>query len=165
VPTLRLNAFALHPPFERDDWGEGIRTAPTDAAVEWEQAARDWLGDEEPRDTTFAEWSLALVGRLHAAGVPIGAGTDTPIGYAIPGYSLHTELERLVEAGLTPLEAIGAATLRPAEFFGLQHEMGTIARGMRADLVLLEADPLADIRNSRRIATVISKGRIVDLAM
>jgi len=165
VPTLRLNALALHAPFERDDWQDGIATVPKDAAAEWEQAALDWLADDEPRDTAFAEWSLALVGRLHAAGVPVGAGTDTPIGYAIPGYSLHTELERLVEAGLTPLEAIGAATLRPAEFFGLQHEMGTIEPGMRADLVLLNADPLADIRNTRRITAVISKGHIVDLAM
>ena len=162
VPTLRLNALALHPPFVREDWNDGLAATPADAAAEWEQAGKDWLADDEPRDTTFAEWSLELVGRMHAAGVPIGAGTDTPIGYAIPGYSLHTELERLVEAGLTPLEAIAAATIRPAEFFSLQHEMGTIAPGMRADLVLLDADPLADIRNSRRIVIVVSKGRIVE---
>jgi len=162
VPTLRLNALALHPPFVREDWEDGLAVTPADAAAEWKQAGADWLADDEVRDTTFAEWSLSLVGRMHQAGVPIGAGTDTPIGYAIPGYSLHTELERLVEAGLTPIEAIGAATIRPAEFFSLQHEMGTIAPGMRADLVMLAADPLADIRNTRRIVTVVSKGRVVE---
>lgn len=165
VPTLRLNALALHPPFLREDWNDGLAVTPADAAAEWKQAGEEWFADDEPRDTTFGEWSLDLVSRMHAAGVPIGAGTDTPIGYAIPGYSLHTELERLVEAGLTPLEAIAAATIRPAEFFSLQHEMGTIAPGMRADLVLLAADPLADIRNSRRIVTVISKGRVIEPAL
>jgi predicted amidohydrolase YtcJ len=162
VPTLRLNALALHPPFVRDDWPEGLAVTPADVAAEWKQAGEDWLADDEVRDTAFAEWSLSLVGRMHQAGVPIGAGTDTPIGYAIPGYSLHTELERLVEAGLAPIDAIGAATIRPAQFFSLQHEMGTIAPGMRADLVMLAADPLADIRNTRRIVTVVSKGRIIE---
>jgi imidazolonepropionase-like amidohydrolase len=98
---------------------------------------------------------------MHAAGVPIGAGTDTPIGLSIPGYSLHTELERLVEAGLTPLEAIEAATIRPAEFFSLQDELGTIDVGRRADLVLLDENPLDDIANTRTISAVVVRGEVV----
>lgn len=96
---------------------------------------------------------------MHQRGVPIGAGTDTPIYLAIPGYSLHAELEQLVASGLSPLEALRAATIRPAEFFGIQDDIGTVDPGKRADLVLLDADPLSDISNTRRIRGVISKGK------
>ena len=96
---------------------------------------------------------------LHQSGVPIGAGTDTPITLAIPGYSLHTELELLVRSGLTPLQALASATLVPARFFSLETELGAIEQGRRADLVLLEANPLDDIRNTRAIAGVVTRGR------
>ena len=102
-----------------------------------------------------------MVKRMLDAGVPIGAGTDTPIGLAIPGYSLHRELEMLVRAGLTPLQALEAATIRPTEFLGIEDQLGTIEVGKRADLVLLSANPLEDIRNTRQIDTVISKGKLV----
>jgi imidazolonepropionase-like amidohydrolase len=164
VPTLRLNTFSLHPPYDRPDWDEVLEKLPAAAAADWRAATEEWRRRDTstPADTTFAEWSLELVGRMHAAGVPIGAGTDTPIGRALPGDSLHIELERLVEAGLTPLEALEAATIRPAEFLSLDGEMGQIAPGYNADLVLLNADPLADIRNTRRIHLVVSAGRVLD---
>jgi len=106
----------------------------------------------------MSAWSLALVAAMQREGVPIGAGTDTPIGQAIPGYSLHTELERMVDAGLTPLQALHAATVTPAKFFNKDGEMGQIKRGMEADLVLLEKNPLQDIRHTRAITAVISDG-------
>ena len=99
---------------------------------------------------------------MHQAGVPVGAGTDAPINLSIPGYSLHSELEMLVRAGLSPLEAIGAATLKPAEYFSIQDEMGSIDVGKRADLVLLDANPLLDISNSKRIDMVFSGGKLVN---
>ena len=114
------------------------------------------------RDLTYGEWSLFLVGLMHEAGVPFGAGTDTPIGFAAPGYSLHSELELLVRAGLSPLEALEAATINPAEFFGLDAEMGTIETGRVADLVLLTANPLDDITNTRAIEAVVTKGQLLD---
>lgn len=98
---------------------------------------------------------------MHRRGIPIGAGTDTPINYAMPGFALHEELEMLVRAGLAPIEALRAATIRPAEFFGLEAEMGRIEPGMRADLVLLGADPLVEISNTRRIDAVIARGRLL----
>ena len=101
---------------------------------------------------------MEMISRMHAEGVPIGAGTDTPIGTAIPGYSLLNELDILVRAGMTPIEALRSATIRPAEFLGLQGEMGQIASGMKADMVLLTANPLDDINHIRRIDRVISKG-------
>ncbi len=166
VPTLRLNALGLAPPFARSDWDAVLAKLPADVAEEWRgatEAARSQAAGGAPpmRDTTFAVWSLHLVHLMHEAGVPIGAGTDTPIGLAAPGYSLHSELEMLVRAGLSPLEALAAATVRPAEFFGRSSEMGTIEAGRLADLVLLSADPLDDIANTRRVEAVVSKGRLL----
>ena len=115
-------------------------------------------GVEQGGDDTFARWSMFLVERMHRAGVPIAAGTDTPISFAAPGYSLHSELEMLVQAGFSPMEALRSATQRPAEFFGLTSEMGTVEEGRLADLVLLSRNPLDDIGNTRSIEAVISKG-------
>ncbi len=161
VPTLRLVAYPLRSSYDHPDWNEALAQVPDTLKEDWQAATAEWLGTSDRGDTTVAQWSLSLVGRMHAQGVPIGAGTDTPIARALPGFSLHTELERLVEAGLTPLEALESATIRPAEFFSLQDEMGTIDVGMRADLVLLNANPLADISNTREIAAVITKGHLL----
>jgi len=161
VPTLRLNSFSLRPPFARDDWLDALQDAPPEIALSWRAATEAWRAAPPAQDTTFAAWSLRLVGRMYERGIPIGAGTDTPINYSLPGYALHSELEMLVRAGLPPLEALRAATLRPAEFFGIEGEMGTIEPGRRADLVLLGADPLADISNTRRIEAVVSRGRLL----
>ena len=161
VPTARLNALSLYPVFERDDWDAALAEMPPALVEEWSRPP-PWIGaDPAFRDHRFARYTLDMIGRMHQAGVPIGAGTDTPLAHAIPGYSLHNELEILVAAGLTPLEALGAATVQPAAFFSLQDEMGSIAPGMRADLVLLDADPLADIRNTRSIDRVIARGRLL----
>ena len=158
VPTLRMNSMDLYVPFERDDFDNAMNLIPTSVSEEW-RAARDALAaSEEPVDTTFAEWSLRRTGELHAAGAPIAAGTDTPIGWSIPGYSLHTELEQYVEVGMTPLEALHSATVKPAEFFGLENEMGQIKVGAIADAVLLSANPLEDMTATRSVEAVINRG-------
>jgi len=105
-----------------------------------------------------------LVGAMYRAGVPIMAGTDAMNPFCFPGFSLHDELALLVEAGLTPLAALQSATLRPAEFMNRSDEIGTIAAGKRADLVLLDADPLADIHNTTRIRGVFLAGKYFDSA-
>jgi imidazolonepropionase-like amidohydrolase len=80
-----------------------------------------------------------------------------------PGYGVHDEMQQLVEdARLTPREALWGATLGPARFFGMEHELGTIEAGKLADLVLLDGDPLADIRNTRRINAVVLRGELID---
>jgi imidazolonepropionase-like amidohydrolase len=112
----------------------------------------------------FYQESLKLVGRMHCAGVSFLAGTDEMNPYCFPGFSLHDELALLVEAGLSPLEALQAATRNPAEFFGWLDERGTIEKGKAADLVLLDADPLADIHNTTKIRAVILDGRWLDRA-
>jgi hypothetical protein len=158
VPTLRLNALALIPAFEREDWHEALQDMLPEVQSDW-LAPPSWFeADITKRETRFQKYSIKMVGRMHAQGVPIGAGTDTPIGMAIPGYSLHNELEFLVRAGLSPLEALRSATVRPAEFLNMETQMGTIEVGKVADLVLLTANPLENISNTRKISLVISKG-------
>ncbi|HEY7290856.1 MAG TPA: amidohydrolase family protein [Vicinamibacterales bacterium] len=106
------------------------------------------------------ERGLRIVRALHDAGVPIVAGTDE----GVPGYSLHREIELYVEAGLTPIEALQAATMVPARVMKLQNELGTIEKGKRADLVVLDANPLERIQNVRRTRWTISGGRVYDAA-
>jgi hypothetical protein len=158
VPTLRMNSMDLYVPFSRDDFDRAMDLIPASVSEEWRNARDALAAAEEPVDTTFAEWSLRRTGELHAAGAPIAAGTDTPIGWSIPGYSLHTELEQYVEVGMTPLEALHSATVKPAEFFGLENEMGQIKAGAVADAVLLNANPLEDITATRSVEAVINRG-------
>ena len=157
VPTLRLNALSLQSPFDRSDWGELVAKLPADVAEDWGGRSSGGGGN-----LTFPNWSLSLIGMMHEAGVPIAAGTDTPISFAAPGYSLHSELEMLVRAGLSPMEALRSATIRPAEFFGREAEMGRIQPGQLADLVLLEGNPLEDITLTRSVLAVVTKGQLLD---
>jgi imidazolonepropionase-like amidohydrolase len=101
---------------------------------------------------------------LRQAGVPLLAGTDVMNPYVYPGFSLHDELALLQDAGLSPLEALRTATLNPARFFGATDTLGTVAPGKVADLVLLAADPLSDVRNAAQIRAVIANGRYLDRA-
>jgi hypothetical protein len=107
---------------------------------------------------------LQIVGAAHRAGVPLLAGTDSawiqPYTYA--GFSLHDELALLVQAGLTPMESLQTATINPARFLGMEKDLGTIEMGKVANLVLLDADPLADIHNTTRISAVFLGGKEFD---
>jgi imidazolonepropionase-like amidohydrolase len=100
----------------------------------------------------------AAVVALHRAGVAVLAGTDAPAPGVAHGASIHRELELLVLSGLTPSEALAAATAAPARAFGF-HDRGRIAPGLRADLLLVEGDPTADVRATRRIVGVWTLGR------
>ena len=101
---------------------------------------------------------------LRNAGVGLLAGTDSPQPFVYPGFSLHDELELLVKSGLSPLEALRAATYSPAQYLNALDSLGTVAKGKLADLVLLDANPLSDINNTRRISAVIANGRLFDSA-
>ena len=107
----------------------------------------------------FVQMELEMVGQMHRAGVPFLAGTDTAAGvHVFPGFSLHDELAYFVKAGFTPMEALQTATRNPAQFFG-REDMGTVEASKNADLVLLEANPLDDIRNTQKINAVVLAGR------
>lgn len=106
----------------------------------------------------YFEHGLRLTGEAHAAGVRVLVGTDTVLG----GFRYHDEMAHLVRAGLTPAEVLRAATIDAARYAGLQRTSGSIAVGKRADLVLLEANPLDNIGNTRRIRAVFLNGRLYD---
>lgn len=102
---------------------------------------------------------LKLVKAMHRSGVKFMAGTDSSVPFVFPGFSLHDELELFVASGFTPFEALQTATRNPAEFLGLIKDLGTLEKGKLADLVILESNPLEDIRNTRKIFGVVINGR------
>ncbi|PYN42955.1 MAG: hypothetical protein DMD95_15305 [Candidatus Rokuibacteriota bacterium] len=172
-PTLVL--YAARPGAIGDDVGdasmddpESTRLLPLlpprvakELVTRWSERRGAARGASEPAKHRMRRaWDniLALVGGFQRAGGMVLAGTDCPNVAIVSGFSLHRELELLVRAGLSPMEAIVAATRRPAERLGKRDVFGTIAPGRAADLLLLAADPLADIRNIRRIERVIAGG-------
>ncbi len=162
VPTLRLNTLNRFSPAQRDDWAEALTALPAPIATAWQRNAERFAERVTPLGVTFADASMEITRTIAARGGTIGAGTDTPIGQSIPGYALHTELERMVDAGLSPRQALAAATLAPATFFRWPElEQGRVAAGHPADLLLLDGNPLDDIRHTREIRNVILRGAIV----
>ncbi len=168
VPTLvAIRAIAQQRELAQRNPPELAYLAPTLRA--------SWSPDEIDKQVSpeLAQWYLAqfqndlkLARSMHAAGVQIMAGSDSLDPFNFPGPSLHEELQLLIEAGFSPLEALQAATLKPAQFLKATGEggWGTIQPGKIADLVLLEADPLADIRNTAKISGVILRGKFLNRA-
>jgi len=105
---------------------------------------------------------LQMLSFLHKQGVMILAGTDTENPFVVPGFSLHDELELYIKAGLSPLEALQTATLNPAIFMHKENELGTVAKGKLADLVILDQNSLVEIKNTRTINAVIMNGHLID---
>ena len=129
----------------------------------WEDYRRSAKGEDLAAGKILAKRRVQLVGELHRAGVGLLAGTDASDElYLYAGFSLHDELGLFVDAGLTPLEALQSATLNVAKFLGKTESMGTVAPGKAADLVLLDANPLEDIGNTKRIHAVVLRGRFLD---
>lgn len=125
-----------------------------------DQVEHEFNTDDLATRKKFVEKELEVVNEMHRAGVPFLAGTDTPPGvYIFPGFSLHEELQRFVAAGFTPLEALQTATLNPTRFLGMESLMGSVERNKFADMVILDANPLDDIRNTQKIAGVVANGR------
>jgi imidazolonepropionase-like amidohydrolase len=165
VPTLvethRRSSDALG---ERVDGEERLKYIPATEREQWSKThIQDRERPAETNDNVRREWrlDLMLVKAMRRARVEIMAGTDLGNAYVYPGVSLHDELTLLVKAGLTPMEALQAATLNPARFLGMEKDLGTVPRGRIADLVLLEANPLDDVGNTRRIAAVVMNGRFL----
>jgi imidazolonepropionase-like amidohydrolase len=162
APTLVLPFFESRgsPGNFREDprW----RYLRADEQTRWERIFKDGYpiaGDK----LSARRWEVSrqIVNTLHAAGVRILAGTDAPMPQVYPGFALHKELELLVEAGLSPADALRAATIWPAEFLGMSDSIGSIATGKRADLLLLDGNPLSDISQTQRIRAVVLDGRLL----
>lgn len=165
TPTLAVTRLFGHQLYAQPRWQETYKYVPAKIGEGWlERSIKIPSGPQSAETRQFDDWVQSMVKRLGDAGVRIMAGTDAPIAFLTPGASLHEELAMLVEAGLTPLQALDAATLAPAEFFGLDDEMGLIAPDMLADMVILTANPLDDIRSTLKISTVIKSGNVIDRA-
>ncbi|MFI5184684.1 MAG: amidohydrolase family protein [Vicinamibacteria bacterium] len=168
VPTLVLKrTFAwIREIAQRDD--TRLRFIPARISDRWDPGRDFRLQGRRPEyfalQQRLFKKDLALVGDMRRAGVRFLAGTDLGNPYIFPGFSLHDELGLLVQAGLTPLEALQAATLRPAEFLGESDSLGTVEPGKAADFVLLDANPLEDIANTQRIDAVCVKGTLLGRA-
>jgi len=147
------DAFGRYLPDTLQRYVRGIFPMPADVPAGADSVGRAMLARR-----------MQQVAAMHRAGVRVLAGTDAPLRNSPPGFGLHEELSLLVQGGLTPMEALRTATLEPAEYLGLADSLGTVAPGRLADLILLDADPLADIRNTRRIAAVVADGRLIDSA-
>ncbi|NKB89333.1 MAG: amidohydrolase family protein [Acidobacteria bacterium] len=165
VPTLTIVMPRVNRLYARDGWRDTFRHLPEPVRSTWTQGALGMV-DDQPDQATVAhgDWVRGMVKRLADADVPLMAGTDTPIFFLTPGFSLHEELANLVDAGLTPMQALDAATIAPARYFRIESTTGSIAPGKTADLVLLGADPLQNIRNTSSIEAVIRGGELFDRA-
>jgi len=132
----------------------------------WKKSRIEQMRTTSPQDyelhAHLLRKSMDMVAEMQKAGVKILAGTDAPAPDVFPGSGLHDELQLLVEAGLTPFAALQSATKSPAEFLHSTRDSGTVENGKFADLVLLDANPLDDIRNTRKIRAVILGGKLLD---
>ena len=161
VPTLVLPFVESKPADRNPQRDPRWRYLRADERARWLRI----LDDSSSLDQTIAarRWVVArkIVASLYHAGVPVLAGTDTPMPRVYPGFSLQQELELFVESGMSPADALRAATLAPALFLGIGDKTGSVAVGKRADLVLLDRNPLRDIRNIRGIRAVVFDGRLL----
>jgi len=155
-PTLALREISL-PRSALLQREPGLATLPPPLAALYTERPP---GPDDELARRTRDKMLKLLAVLHKAGVTIVAGTDQ----AVPGHSLHRELEVYVEAGFTPLEALQAATIVPARAMKRDKELGTVEAGKRADFLLVDGDPLADIRALRRIRVVVTAGKAYDPA-
>jgi hypothetical protein len=141
--------MAFAPPSLLRNWQKDMQLSFGWSGADFADGQRTW-----PMIQTFVK-------RLYDRGVLLTAGTDTPNPWVPPGVSLHRELELLVACGIPPLDVISIATRNGARSLGIEAESGTLAVGKTGDLVLLSADPLADIRNTRRIVVVLQRGAVL----
>jgi tetratricopeptide (TPR) repeat protein len=156
---LHMFAYGDDPAFLADP---RLKYIPPRAKRDWDPSKLE--GNRTPQDFAYSKLEFArylqVVGDMTRAGVGILAGTDTQNPYSFYGFSLHDELGFLVQAGLSPMQALQAATVSPAHFFGMEKDLGTVEKGKVADLVLLDANPLEAIGNTKRIDAVVYGGKL-----
>ena len=163
VPTLTMNArgYRYGEISDHDLW----KYLPKPVNKRW-QTVKNRLEGAPQIEKDFTRLRSAtlnkMIKNMHQAGVGLLAGTDCDVDLIVPGYHLHKELHLFVEAGLSPLEALQTATLNAARYFGKVDEFGTIEEGKRADLILLQANPLDDISNTLQIEAIIHDGEYMD---
>lgn len=168
VPTMALVDAVYRRSYTNSDWQQSFDDLPSAARDQWLANAERYSAsaDQSPESAmsraAYVAWFEGLVNKIDAAGGTILAGTDTPIFFMTPGASLHRELQRLVAAGMDTERVLAAATYGAAQYFGLQDTLGHISAGAQADLILLNASPVANIANTTQIETVVRAGTVHD---
>jgi imidazolonepropionase-like amidohydrolase len=140
---------------------EEVRYVPGAWRQNWAQQISQMRRNAPPADTRLVMLALRrkILKALQAAGCPIAFGTDSPQLYSVPGFSIHREMRSMLAAGLTPQQILNEGTLQVARYFGAEREFGSVAAGQRADLLLLNGNPLSDLVNVSRRAGVMVNGR------
>ena len=167
IPTATLMFASLEPYYVEEQWRKTFDFLPKDVRKAWlastdryKQSLQEVSPARQQR-ARVADWKKQMVKQFVEVGIPIMAGTDTPIFFLTPGFSLHKELQTLVSAGMTPLQVLESATLAPAKYFGIDDKQGVISPNMLADLVLLNSNPLNLIANTSDINSVIRQGELL----
>ncbi|MEN0047831.1 MAG: amidohydrolase family protein, partial [Bacteroidota bacterium] len=150
IPTLSVMTAVVDHPFADPVWKKSFDYLPEAVGKKWKESLDRYLEREVPENQKiYAQWMYDMTKRLQDEQIGILAGTDCPIFYLTPGLSLHGELEFLAKAGLSPMEILTSATLSPAQYFGMEKELGLIQEGMLADLLILDANPLENIKHTQ----------------
>lgn len=169
VPSLVNQHAGVHRDKPVDDADPRWKYIPPSMQERWKRSSdgpmvRAFTGEAYAKLKQAFERQLALIGEMNQAGVRFMTGTDTPVAFMFPGFSVHEELEFFVRAGLTPAEALQTATINPARFLKMEKKLGSVAQGKIADLVLLSENPLIRISNTQTIDAVIANGRYLGRA-
>jgi hypothetical protein len=163
VPTLSLVEHLASPvPAEEMIRRPEMRYMPQDTLDHWMRSKDEFSARadfQSPAARQLVELRRRLTKELHDAGAPLALGSDSPQFFNVPGFSIHHEMAMMVASGLTPFEVLVTGTRNPAIYFGTPDEFGTVEVGRRADLILLEANPLEDIGNVKRRSGVMVRGR------
>ena len=163
TPTLSVARAVLMGDDEAITGPPGIGALPDDVREQWhaESFTLDWEAEDFGWGRIELQRQMEFVGLAARAGIRVVAGTDTPNPFVLPGQSMHDELELLVGSGLTPMQAIVAATSRAADLLGLADRIGTVRPGYYADLLIVRGDPVSHISATRSVALVLKSGQVV----
>ncbi len=165
IPTATLNLLSKDRSFVEPSWQTHFELLPEKVAKRW-LVSIEGISSSEPAQQyiDLANWTTMILPKMVKAGVKVLPGTDTPIFFLTPGISLHQELETLVRLGMTPSQVLAAATHESAKYFGVDKQVGDVAPGKTADLVLLKDNPLENIRATQSIVGVVRQGHFYDTA-
>jgi hypothetical protein len=163
VPTqILLEQWAIPPTREALLARPALRYLPAGTADRWLNQLHNFIGPNSvptAEGKRYIEVTRALIRELHKQGVPIAAGSDSPQVFNIPGDSVLREIALYADTGLSPYEALRTATVNPARFFSAESRFGTVREGLEADLILIEGNPLSDVRALRQLAGVMVRGQ------
>ena len=162
IPTLILYKNFVYKKYKDSSYTSSFDMLPKRKKEEWLNEIKEISNDLNEDQKNYNKWTQEMVGYMNQNGVKFMAGTDVPIGYLIPGLSLHQELLELKKSGLSNSEVIQSATLNPAKYFNMNDSLGSVKIGFIADLIILNKNPLENIENTQSINAVIKDGNYLN---